>query len=201
MKSIKEQIMESEDYEFIANLSEEAIDQYPNDSDIIRKISFSLCDPSIGKYKRAINLLKKVIHKQANIAELHEILAHCYTMAGEYHLACEELKKAIKESPKKAELYFMLATTITTGFGVKMSYEDAIEYLQKAINIAPDKWEYHHALGITYWQNGKVMLAKEQFVKALGRMTRPKDQFLDQIKKWIEAIDEGKSYWEANVVR
>lgn len=114
-------------------------------------------DKALKEFDQAIKFEPEHAAAMYNLGYVHYLLGH-------YKKAAGFLKKASKLDPKQPGIYVNLAHI----YGEMMnSPRKALSIIKKALNILPDSAEVHVSMGDHLMASGKMLEAREEFIKAL----------------------------------
>jgi len=114
--------------------------------------------------KQALNLAKKSISLDGNLAGAHAISGYIRTLMRQYELAMTEGKRAIDLNPNSDLAQFLYGLTLHY-FG---SREKAIRLMESAIRLNPMPTSvYYNHLGSAYYHSGRYEEAISAFKKAI----------------------------------
>lgn len=119
-------------------------------------------DEKVVNAAETLQELEKLKEKHPNKAIIYEKIAWIYAKERQFDKAIQNYLKAIELNPKSYAAY--------NNLGNIMFYIDrkkAIEYYLKSIEINPNQVDARLNLGITYYFEGKLDLAAEQFNEVL----------------------------------
>ncbi|MEW6096738.1 MAG: DUF2723 domain-containing protein [bacterium] len=142
----------------------------------------SLCYKK-GRYKKAIENLKKAIEINPNFSGAYLNLGIVYNKLQKYDIAITYFKKTIGLTPKNSVGYMELGYTYID----KRQYDKAIIEFEKAVTLEPKNIDYHLTLAETYYKKGDINNTCKTLEKLLELVP-----FRDDIRQALLAIRHGK---------
>lgn len=159
-----------------------------------------------NEINKALNLVKKLLQKNPDIAILYSIIGACYVKNKSFDLALVQYKKALTLNPNDPDIYFNLGLL----FDECGDLGDAIKAYHKALILRPENHLAHNNLGGCYKSLGKIDLASEHFHNALlfkqdypeayfnlGVIALEDNQINSAVKNFKKAIDYKSDYYDA----
>tara|TARA_Y100000588_G_C14181622_1_gene893932 strand:+ start:3 stop:1487 length:1485 start_codon:yes stop_codon:yes gene_type:complete len=150
-----------------------------------------------GNYDEALNLYKRILSINPNIAAIHNNIGLIYSEFNDKSLALEAFKQAINLDINFAEAYNNMAII----YEKQGKFDEAILYCQKAIKINPNFSKAYNNLGSSLDEIGKANQAVESFKKSielnpnlvepynnLGSIYRYSGKYKESIKYYKQAI-------------
>lgn len=168
-------------------VSDELLNRYPNDAEILYHASRLHGDRALQLMTRLVDVAPNSVWVQLAFAQVHE-------SEKQYDSAITQYRIALRMDPRLPGVHFSLGRALLLNSKTEKSREEALREFEQELAIDPQNSNAEYEIGEIYRQQGQLEQAREHFLRAIQHHPEFEDadialaRILINLKKPREAL-------------